>query len=81
MMKANKNADFEVHDPEILAQARALLDACESAKEMEGLVLKAVERNEVWRGQRCINLLAPEAPTSPTVRVLLSSEVGIRAAE
>jgi glycine hydroxymethyltransferase len=81
MMKANKNADFEVHDPEILAQARALLDACESAKEMEGLVLKAVERNEVWRGQRCINLLAPEAPTSPTVRALLSSEVGIRAAE
>lgn len=81
MMEANKNADFEVHDPEILAQARALLDACESAEEMEKLVLRAVERNETWRGQQCINLLAPEAPTSPTVRALLSSEVGIRAAE
>jgi glycine hydroxymethyltransferase len=44
-------------------------------------VLAAVARNEEWRGQQCINLLAPEAPTSPTVRALLSSEVGIRAAE
>ncbi len=81
MMEANKNANFEVHDPSVLAQARAMLNACESAKEMEELVLKAVERNEDWRGKRCINLLAPEAPTSPTVRALLSSEVGIRAAE
>lgn len=71
----------EVHDPEILAQARAVLDACRSAQEMQQAVLEAVARNEEWRGKRCINLLAPEAPTSPTVRALLSSEVGIRAAE
>jgi RecA/RadA recombinase len=44
-------------------------------------VLAAVERNEEWRGKRCINLLAPEAPTSPTVRRLLASEIGTRAAE
>jgi glycine hydroxymethyltransferase len=46
-------------------------------------VLEAVKRNEQWRGQQCINLLAPEAPTSPTVRALLASPkgVGIRAAE
>jgi len=48
---------------------------------MQQAVLDAVARNEEWRGQRCINLLAPEAPTSPTARALLSSEVGIRAAE
>ncbi|GAB4540561.1 MAG: serine hydroxymethyltransferase [Anaerolineae bacterium] len=72
---------FEVHDPDILAQARAVLDACRSAEEMQQAVLNAVARNEEWRGQRCINLLAPEAPTSPTARALLSSEVGIRAAE
>jgi glycine hydroxymethyltransferase len=48
---------------------------------MQEAVLSAVARNEAWRGQQCINLLAPEAPTSPTVRALLSSEVGIRAAE
>lgn len=73
--------DVEVHDPAILAQARAILDACHSAKEMQQAVLEAVKRNETWRGEQCINLLAPEAPTSPTVRALLSSEVGIRAAE
>ena len=81
MTEKIKRANFEVHDPEILAQARSMLDACTSAKEMEELVLSAVGRNEEWRGKRCINLLAPEAPTSPTVRALLSAEVGIRAAE
>ncbi len=72
---------FEVHDPEILVQARRVLDACVSPQEMQEAVLAAVGRNETWRGQRCINLLAPEAPTSPTVRALLSAEVGTRAAE
>lgn len=48
---------------------------------MQQAVLDAVKRNEEWRGERCINLIAPEAPTSPTVRALLSSEVGTRAAE
>src|SRR5258708_20027767 len=72
---------FEVHDPEILAQARAVMDACHSPQEMQEAVLSAVARNEEWRGRQCLNLLAPEAPTSPTVRALLSSEVGIRAAE
>src|SRR6266851_5110496 len=72
---------LEVHDPDILANARAVLDACRSPQEMQEAVLAAVARNEAWRGQQCINLLAPEAPTSPTVRALLSAEVGIRAAE
>ena len=71
----------EVHDPHILAQTRALLDACQSPREMQEAVLAAVARNEEWRGKRCLNLLAPEAPTSPTVRSLLSAEVGTRAAE
>ncbi len=71
----------EVHDPAILAQARAVLDACSTAQEMQAAVLAAVQRNENWRGRQCVNLLAPEAPTSPTVRALLASEVGIRAAE
>jgi glycine hydroxymethyltransferase len=44
-------------------------------------VLAAVKRNETWRGEQCINLLAPEAPTSPMVRALLGSEIGTRAAE
>jgi glycine hydroxymethyltransferase len=71
----------EVHDPEILAQARALLDACQHPSEMQEAVLAAVTRNEEWRGKQCLNLLAPEAPTSPAVRALLSAEVGTRAAE
>jgi glycine hydroxymethyltransferase len=71
----------EVHDPDILAQARAVLNACQSGKAMQEAVLAAVKRNEQWRGAQCINLLAPEAPTSPAVRALLAAEVGIRAAE
>ena len=73
--------DFEVHDPAILARARAILDACQSGEEMQQAVLNAVKRNELWRGRQCVNLLAPEAPTSPTVRALLASEIGTRAAE
>lgn len=72
---------IEVHDPHILAQTRVLLDACQSPREMQEAVLAAVARNEEWRGKRCLNLLAPEAPTSPTVRALLAAEVGTRAAE
>src|SRR6266702_1259682 len=72
---------FEVHDPEMLAQARAVLDACHSPQEMQEAVLAAVSRNEEWRGKSCLNLLATEAPTSPAVRALLSAEVGTRAAE
>ena len=71
--------DIEVHDPQILANARSILDACQSAQEMQQAVLDAVKRNETWRGQQCINLLAPEAPTSPAVRALLASEIGTRA--
>jgi len=76
-----ENELIEVHDPQILGQARSILDACATPREMQEAVLVAVKRNEEWRGQQCINLLAPEAPTSPTVRALLSSEVGTRAAE
>ena len=49
---------------------------------MQREVLAAVARNEQWRGNECINLLAPEALMSPTVlREPLSAEVGQRAAE
>lgn len=72
---------FEVHDPEVLAHARAVLDAAGNPAGMADQVVAAVDRNARWRGEQCINLLAPEAPTSPTVRRLLSSEIGTRAAE
>jgi glycine hydroxymethyltransferase len=75
------NSELEAHDPDILAQARAVLDACASPSDMQQEVIAAVERNERWRGRECINLLAPEALVSPTVRSLLSAEVGQRAAE
>ena len=72
---------IEAHDPDTLAAARAVLDACAGAREMGEAVKAAVARNASWRGEQCINLLAPEAPTSPSVRALLSSEIGTRAAE
>jgi glycine hydroxymethyltransferase len=77
----NPGYQVEVHDPAILAYAKAVLVACHSPQEMQEAVLAAVARNDEWRGKRCLNLLAPEAPTSPAVRSLLSSEVGTRAAE
>lgn len=81
MLTTNNEKTFEVHDQDILLKARDLLDQAQSPKEMADAVLEAVHKNEAWRGQRCINLLAPEAPTSPTVRKLLSAEIGTRAAE
>lgn len=80
-MIETEQTNLEVHDPVILNHARNVLAACASAREMAEEVVAAVKRNEQWRGQQCINLLAPEAPTSPTVRALLASEVGTRAAE
>ncbi|MCA9910733.1 MAG: serine hydroxymethyltransferase, partial [Anaerolineae bacterium] len=74
-------AQFEVHDPAILAQARKLLDEADSPRQMAEEVIAAVNRNEAWRGRECVNLLAPEAPTTPMVRNLLSAEIGTRAAE
>ena len=81
MLTTAENKGFEVHDNDILQKARDILDQAGSAKNMADAVLQAVQRNEEWRGKRCINLLAPEAPTSPTVRRLLASEIGTRAAE
>lgn len=75
------DSQFEVHDKQVLAQARDILDDSSSAAEMADAVLAAVDRNEQWRGRQCLNMLAPEAPTSPTVRRLLASEIGTRAAE
>lgn len=49
---------YEVHDPQALAQARTILDACSDARAMQEAVTAAVRRNETWRGQQCINLLA-----------------------
>ncbi len=81
MTQQSDPPEAEVHDPEILAHARQLIDACATPAEMRQALLDAVARNEAWRGRQCINLLAPEAPTSPTVRALLAAEVGTRAAE
>jgi glycine hydroxymethyltransferase len=71
----------DIHDAHTLGAARALLDAAGDPERMQQEVLAAVARNETWRGKECINLLAPEALVSPTVRRLLSAEIGQRAAE
>jgi len=81
MMARSDAKAFEVHDREILKAAQSILDQAAAPRKMADAVLKAVQRNEEWRGKRCLNLLAPEAPTSPTVRKLLSAEIGTRAAE
>lgn len=80
-MNKNESTQFEVHDREALANARAIMNTTESPRAWAQEVIQAVKRNQEWRGERCLNLLAPEAPTSPMVRALLSSEIGTRAAE
>lgn len=80
-MNEQQSSQFEVHDREVLEKARSILRSTESPRAWAQAVVEAVARNEEWRGQRCLNLLAPEAPTSPMVRALLSSEIGTRAAE
>ena len=80
-MEQSESTQFEVHDQEVLGKARSILGATESPRAWAQAVVEAVKKNEEWRGERCINLLAPEAPTSPMVRALLSSEIGTRAAE
>jgi glycine hydroxymethyltransferase len=80
-MPATAKPSVEGHDPDILAQARGVLNACESGRAMQEAVLAAVRRNARWRGEPCLNLLAPDAPTSPAVRALLAAAVGTRAAE
>lgn len=81
MNATEQTPQLEVHDRAILAQAKQVLAEAELPRQMAEAVIAAVKRNEEWRGKRCLNLLAPEAPTSPTVRALLASEIGTRAAE
>ena len=81
-MNDPESAQFEVHDREVLEHARSILRGHGITQELWAqAVIEAVRKNDEWRGQQCINLLAPEAPTSPMVRRLLSSEIGTRAAE
>ena len=80
-MNDSEDSRFEVHDREVLENARSIIRRTESPKLWAQAVIDAVRKNDEWRGQQCINLLAPEAPTSPMVRALLSSEIGTRAAE
>jgi glycine hydroxymethyltransferase len=77
----DSTTEVEVHDPAVLAWARDVLDRAADPAAMQQAVVAAVERNARWRGEECLNLLAPEAPMSPTVRTLLAAEVGQRAAE
>ena len=71
----------EVHDASVLQWASDVLDRAGDPAAMQREVVAAVQRNARWRGEECLNLLAPEAPMSPVVRELLSAEVGQRAAE
>ena len=79
--KSGNAPRFEVHDPEVLRTARKLIESCPSPSAMQAEVVAAVQRNQRWRGEQCLNLLAPEAPTSATVRSLLAAEIGTTAAE
>lgn len=67
-MSDSESQQFEVHDREVLAKAKSIITATESPRMWAQAVVEAVRKNDEWRGQRCINLLAPEAPTSRFMR-------------
>ena len=73
MNEAPRPNRIEVHDRDALAQAARARRLGRRARHGRGLK-DAVGRNAQWRGEECINLLAPEAPTSPGVRALLAAE-------
>jgi glycine hydroxymethyltransferase len=66
------------HDPAELAEANQVVHTS-TAEELSNRIHELVQENESWRGQRCLNLIAAESPTSPAVRALLATEVGTRA--
>lgn len=66
------------HDRGALRAAREFLDE-HGGGGAAARVHELVRRNGRWRGQKCVNLIAAESPTSPAVRALLSSEIGTRA--
>lgn len=66
------------HDPVTLTDAHRIVRDS-SAADLCRRIQRIVELNESWRGRQCVNLIAAESPTSPTVRTLLAAEVGTRA--
>lgn len=72
--------------PQLLRTVQKLAEA---AKWMEGKspdqiaahVRELVAANRKWRGEECLNLLAPESLMSPGARSLLSEEISQRCAE
>jgi len=68
----------EQHDPATLLAASKLIAEL-SGREIAARVRDLVDANDLWRRQRCVNLIAAESPTSPMVQALLASEVGTRA--
>jgi len=81
MTTAAREPVVEVHDGTTLERARRIIEESLTPRLVQQEVIAAVNRNAIWRGEECLNLLAPEAPMSPTVRALLAAEVGQRAAE
>ncbi len=66
MLEVHGSTDqFEVHDADMLAQARAVLDACASPEEMQEAVLAAVARNEEWRGRQCLKSVGSGSTNQP----------------
>ena len=45
-MEHNARESSEIHDPDILARARSVIEACASPEEIQQAVLDAVTRNE-----------------------------------
>ena len=66
------------HDQLLVKSAERKIQNCINAYEIKNLILEPIKKNNLWRGQECLNMVAADAPTTPIVRSLLSSEIGCR---
>lgn len=74
------NTNQIIHDPASFLRAQRDLMLCESYESMKELILSLIKRNDLWRTQKCINLVAAESPMSQVARSLLACDLSMRTA-
>ncbi|STX51574.1 serine hydroxymethyltransferase [Legionella busanensis] len=69
-----------VHDPASFLRAQRDLMHCESFENIKELVLSLINKNNKWRTEQCINLVAAESPMSQVARSLFACDLSMRTA-
>ncbi|WP_131783729.1 aminotransferase class I/II-fold pyridoxal phosphate-dependent enzyme [Legionella gresilensis] len=76
MFKMNQT----VHDPASFLRAQRDLLHCESYESMKELIVSIIKKNNGWRTEQCINLVAAESPMSRVAQSVLACDLSMRTA-